>query len=155
MGSGNEGTKEDYRDLAIAYVENGENMAQALRDCGRDPSNGSRTKKLPAFQEALEEVRAELCEETGCTRDQVVEMIMKIYKEIDGRNMSACATDAARLAEVKLKCIDKLTKIMGYEAPTKHLRVEGSLGNAELASMINNTQINKITAMKEIAVKQE
>ena len=155
MASGNCNTPEDYRELVTEFIENGGNMSQALTACDMNPTNGSRIKKNSAFQEALAMVRSELIEETGCTKEKVLEMIMSTYNEINRRNMTGCATDAARLAEVKLKCIDKLIKICGFEAPTQHItsKVTGQID--EYKDALNELGASKPSRIKEVSVKQE
>ena len=132
-------TKEDYRDFAIAYVGNGNNATQAAESCGLDKSNASRLMKYQAVQEAITEARMQLAEITGCTKESIIGMIQDIYRDLDRPSLIESATDAAKLADTRLKCLDRLIEICGHKAPatTQHLQVSGT--SSDLAKIIEST----------------
>ena len=132
-------TKEDYRDFAIAYVGNGNNATKAAESCGLDKSNASRLMKYQAVQEAIIEARMQLAEITGCTKESIIGMIQDIYRDLDRPSLIESASDAARLADIRLKCLDRLIEICGHKATatTQHLQVSGT--SSELAKIIEST----------------
>ncbi len=152
-------TKEDYTAIAWAIVEQEKpNMKAALTACGIGNTNGYRIKSNPLYQEALAEVRMKICQETNLSKQKVVDMVNSVYDEINGRNMCADASDAAKLANVKLNCIDRLIKIGGFEAPlkTEHTRLEGSAKDlSDLVEKVGERQKKEAAKVKEITVVQE
>ena len=132
-------TKEHYRDFAIAYVGNGNNATQAAEACGLDKSNASRIMKYQVVQEAITEARMQIAEITGCTKESIIGMVQDIFKSLDRPSLIESASDAARLADGKLKCVDRLVEICGHKAPatTQHLQVSGT--STDLARIIEST----------------
>ena len=147
---GNEKTKEDYRELAIAYVSNGNNKRKAAEKAGYDKTNASRLFDKPAVQEAIEEARKEIVTISGCTKEFVIDLLKEWLTILNGRNKVACTADQIKIIETNLKIIKELNSICGHYAPTTSNQFHLTSNGKDLANIIEAKHVIKDVPAKEV-----
>ena len=156
MGSGNFKDKDDYKDMALKYIETGRNMSQTLRDLGLNPTNGNRYKTNPAFLEALAEVEYEISKETGVTQEFIVAKVNSVISRLSKSTYARNVSEEVALAKAQLDGIKIIVDVCGLKAPTQHNRLTATASIPQskiLADAVNRA--NQELGIKEIPVNQE